>query len=85
MKTLIAIASLASMLVTSPVLAQESAPRGWAKSIPQAQCTADKGLAWVEADEFTSAKTGKVRKQAAGCRVNSKAMSLLAYKMNKPQ
>ena len=77
----IMIATLA-MLIAAPAFAQEAAPRGWTKGIDQASCTSAKGLKWVEADEFTSAKTGKVRKQSAGCRVDSKAAAFILYKMH---
>ena len=75
------IATLA-MLIAAPAFAQEAAPRGWAKNIAQADCTSAKGLKWREADEFTSKATGKVRKQSAGCVVDSKAAALILYKMH---
>ena len=67
---------------TMSTIAQESAPRGWAKSIPQAECTADKGLKWVTGDEITSKNTGKTRVVAARCAVDSKAANLMVYKAN---
>lgn len=78
MRTMIAAAVLVAFAGVAN--AAEKAPRGWAKNIPQAQCTADKGLKWVEADEVTSKNTGETKKTAARCAFDSSAANLMAYK-----
>jgi len=75
--------TLVAALVTFPVIAQEAPPRGWASGIPQAECTAAKGLKWREADTITSAATGKVRQVKAGCMVDPKAARAVLYGLQK--
>lgn len=78
--------TVAALFLSAGVVnAQEAAPRGWAKSIPQPECTAAKGLKWVESDEITSKRTGKTRVVAARCAVDSKAASAILYRMNAKQ
>lgn len=84
MRTMI-LATVALFTGSTMAMSQESAPRGWAKNIPQSECTAAKGLKWVEGDEVTSKKTGKTRIVAARCAVDSKAAAVILYRMNAKQ
>lgn len=80
MRTMIAAAALVAFAGVAN--AQDAAPRGWARDIPEAQCTADKGLKWVKSDEITSKNTGKTRVTKARCAVDSKAAAAILYRMH---
>ena len=65
--------------LTVAILALSVAPAfaGEFTHVAKAQCTTENGLKWVEADEFVSAKTGKVKKQNEGCRIDRKAATAI--------
>ena len=78
----IILASVVLFAGSTMAMSQESAPRGWAKNIPQNECTAAKGLKWVPGDKVTSENTGKTRVVAARCAVDSKAAGRILYEMH---
>ena len=78
----IMIAALALSIATLGSANAQDAPRGWTKDIAQSDCTAVKGLKWVDSDEITSKNTGKTRVTKARCAFDSKAANRLMYQLH---